>query len=240
MSHDDIRARIVEIARAEIGPGGHGSERVTAYWRDVAPVSWTDAQVKQYSGKAHWCGGFTLWCLRQAGLARDTHWKDGLGYLEVKRLPRTRDPKPGDVAYFHAPFQHHALVERLANEALYTIDGNSTEFKGALHNGVWPHKRNLPVTCVYYSIAPFLTGAVTPEPIPPALKRVELKRGDKAEAVGELQTLLNKARTGVTLVVDGDFGPRTENGVRLFQTSRRLTATGVATLTTWAELDALS
>jgi hypothetical protein len=237
---DSIRSRIVEIARAEIGPSGKGSAKVTAYWREVGQPSWTDAQVAAYAKKVEWCGGFTLWCLHQAGVAKDVFWKDGLGYLEVKRLPKTRDPKPGDIAYFPAPYQHHAIVEKLANDGLYTIDGNSVESKGALYNGVWAHHRKLPVSCVYYSIEPLLKGVVAPDPIPPALKRVELKRGDKSEAVKEMQTLINAAKVGVTLVVDGAFGPRSENGVKAFQTSRHLVPNGICGAATWLELDKLS
>lgn len=237
---DTIRQRIVEIARAEIGPSGKGSKKVVAYWRDVLPPSWNDAQVKQYSSK-EWCGGFTLWCLHQAGVARDTYWKDGLGYLEVKRLPKTRDPKPGDIAYFPAPFQHHAIVERLANGGLHTIDGNSLEKKGAFANGVWPKHRPFPHGAIFYSIDPLLRGVVAHEPIPPALKRVELKRGDKSEAVKEMQTLLNKAQLGIkALVVDGDFGPRTEAAVKAFQANHLLVPNGICGNATWLELDKLS
>lgn len=236
---DAIRQRIVEIARAEIGPSGKGSPKVIGYCRSACNPSWNDAQIKQYSHK-EWCGIFTLWCLHQAGVATDVHWKDGLGYLEVKRLPKTRDPKPGDIAYFPAPFQHHAIVEKLANDGLHTIDGNSLEKKGAFANGVWPKHRPFPHGAIFYSIEPLLAGHVAPDPIPPALKRVELKRGDKSEAVKEMQTLLNKAQLGIkALVVDGDFGPKTENAVKAFQTSRHLVPNGTCGAATWLELDKL-
>jgi hypothetical protein len=237
---DETRQRIVEIARAEIGPSGKGSSKVTAYWREVGQPSWTDAQVAAYAKKVEWCGGFTLWCLHQAGVAKNVFWKDGLGYLEVKRLPKVREPKPGDVAYFNAPFQHHAVVERLANDGLHTIDGNTLERKGSVRNGVWPKHRPFPHGAVFYSIEPLLAGHVTPDPVPPALKRVELKRGDKSEAAKELQTLINAAKVGVTLVVDGSFGPKTENGVKAFQASRSLVPNGICGAATWLELDKLS
>lgn len=235
---DEIRKRIVEIARAQIGPSGKKSAKVIAYCRDVLPPTWNDAQVKQYSSK-EWCGIFTLWCLHQAGIARDVYWKDGLGYLEVKRLPKVREPKPGDIAYFASPFQHHAVVERLANDGLHTIDGNTLEKKGSFANGVWPKQRPFPHGAVFYSIEPLLKGVEAAEPVPPALKRVELKRGDNSDAVLEMQMLLNKAQIGILLVEDGKFGPKTENAVRVFQTSRRLVPNGVCGAATWLELDKL-
>ena len=222
---EEIRNRIVEIARAELGPG-----RVSDYWQSALGSGARPPWPK------HWCGAFALWCLHRAGVALDVRWKIGLGFLEVQRLPKTRDPKPGDVAYFDQPFQHHAVVERLANDGLYTIDGNQ--------GGLLPVKekfRKLPTTAIYYSIEPFLKAATPPPPvpIPPILRRVTLKRGDKSEAVKELQTLINLAGIGVVLVVDGNFGPRCEAAVRVFQTSRHLHPDGIVGNRTWAALDAV-
>lgn len=125
-------------------------------WRSVLPPEWTAAQVVQYQLK-HWCGGFTLACLHDAGLALDVHWKDAVGYCEPQRLPRVKIPEPGDVAWFQKN-QHYAVVERVRGNVFDSIDGNQGHTPErpaiALHTG-----RALSSVAVFYSIAPFLERA---------------------------------------------------------------------------------
>lgn len=71
-------------------------------------------------------------------------------------------------------------------------------------------------------------GVVTPISNPaPAAPRNYVQHGDKGAMVVELQNLLNAA-IGAGLVVDGDFGPKTEQAVRSYQASRGLAVDGVA------------
>ena len=62
-----------------------------------------------------------------------------------------------------------------------------------------------------------------------------LRKGDKGAAVKELQTLLNKFGYGLT--VDGSFGNKTYNALRMFQSSKGLTVDGVCGPKTWAALE---
>lgn len=62
-----------------------------------------------------------------------------------------------------------------------------------------------------------------------------LRRGNKGEAVEELQALLN-AKFGFDLEIDGDFGKATETAVKEFQKKHGLTADGVVGKKTWAAL----
>lgn len=57
-----------------------------------------------------------------------------------------------------------------------------------------------------------------------------LRRGARGEDVRRLQTLLK-------ISVDGDFGPKTELAVRLFQSKMRLVSDGVVGPATWEELE---
>ena len=123
----DFRARIIEIASAEIGPQTKGTERVYQYWRDVLPPEWTDSQVRLYSKTKEYCGCFALWCLRQAGLAPDVHWKDGLGFLY--KLPLTRTPSRGDIGYLAKPFQHHLVFNYEHDGKIHSIDGNQPDVR---------------------------------------------------------------------------------------------------------------
>ncbi|GAC1649614.1 MAG: hypothetical protein NVS4B8_23320 [Herpetosiphon sp.] len=69
--------------------------------------------------------------------------------------------------------------------------------------------------------------------------------GSSGGPVSEAQTDLNlwiavHPETGlVPLVVDGDFGPRTEHAVRVFQAARGLVVDGIVGPQTWAALDAV-
>lgn len=71
----------------------------------------------------------------------------------------------------------------------------------------------------------FVTPATNPAPAP--APRNYVQHGDTGSTVVELQNLLNAA-IGSGLVVDGDFGPKTEQAVRSYQASRGLSADGIA------------
>lgn len=105
---DEIRDKLLQVAYSELG-----TSDTHRYWQKV---------LGSYPGpKLAWCGVFALWCLHQLELC-DWSWIIGKGFLY--RLPRTLTPKPGDVAYFDKPYQHHALVQRVEGDQLYLIQGN--------------------------------------------------------------------------------------------------------------------
>lgn len=124
------RDRVVAAARAELGKGESAK-----YWKDVDP---------ELAGtNAAWCGGFALWCLHQAGLAKNIQWITGKGFLgRLHRLDSITDAKPGDIAYYNK-FQHHAVVA--ANNGDGTLDdingngsgGKVTETKNAKPDAVY-------------------------------------------------------------------------------------------------------
>lgn len=62
-----------------------------------------------------------------------------------------------------------------------------------------------------------------------------LKRGDRGQAVSELQQKL--VARGYKLTVDGSFGPKVEAAVRDFQEGKGLVADGIVGRATWAALD---
>lgn len=66
-----------------------------------------------------------------------------------------------------------------------------------------------------------------------------LKRGHKGDAVRALQNLL-RGSVDNALVVDGDFGPSTENVVKSVQTANKLSADGVVGKQTMQVLDAIA
>lgn len=147
------RLRVLEIAQGEIG-----KQDPTKYWEEVLPLS---DRGKGFRGA--WCGGFALWCLKQAGLAPNLDWAIGRGFCY--RLRATNAPKPGDVAYIDQPYQHHALVVEVMGDRVHTIDGNQ------LGSTVKATDRPRSKITAFYSIESLLT----PEPSP-----------DRGGATGEL------------------------------------------------------
>lgn len=80
-------------------------------------------------------------------------------------------------------------------------------------------------------------GVDKPEPTnsKKAKKHPTLRRGDRDDAVKELQTKL--ANAGSSLSIDGIFGIGTQSAVKSFQRSHGLVVDGIVGPKTWAELD---
>lgn len=221
------RDRVIEIAQAEIGPQTKGSAKVYGYWRDVLPATLTDAQVKHFAAKAEYCGGFALWCLRQAGLAKDVDWKIGQGFLY--QLPQTRTPSRGDIGYLPQPFQHHLLFAYEHDGKVHSIDGNQPDVR---------EKTRPRQGMVFYSIQPLIDAVET---VPrerdtlPVPKMPTVWIGHCDIIIGlELQRLL--VAKGFPLKVDGVFGPKTHAVVKQFQLVSALTTDGIVGEKTWLAL----
>lgn len=224
---DHVRQEIVRIAKGQIGPQTKGSPEVVAYWRDVVPPTWSDAQVRQYAKSKEWCGGFALWCIRQAGLAQGTHWQDGLGFVgpaRLRRLSIVETPEPGDVAIVPYGNWHHAIVEACDATTLITIDGNQPDVRRKTR------PRPAPSRMSYYSIDRFIKAEEITLPDIPALVLPTLRRG--SAEFGAVRTL----QTRLSLVVDGNFGSKTEAAVKAFQAARGLRPDGIVGPKTWAAL----
>lgn len=221
---DEIRARIVQLARAEVGPGD-----LDHYWSScgIRPTP------SPYKKGGQWCGVFALAMLHDAGVATDVMWTIGAGFLEIpgRVLPKTKTPKPGDICYQDRPYQHHSIVEYLRDGMLATIDGNSGNAPGAVTRRVRP----LPGDVVFYSIEPWLPAddKADTDPAPPPSKphRPVLKRGSFGLEVREVQR-------AVGAKVDGIFGPKTELAVKAWQAQHGLKPDGVVGPLTWSAIDA--
>ena len=138
------REKIVDVAMTQIG-----EQNPDTYWQVVQPVL--------VGTGAAWCGGFALWALKQVGLLPDLDWAVGRGFIfrgnNGAELPRTSEPKPGDIAYFQN-LQHHAIVKSwnpTTNE-LVTIDGNQSPGEQ-----VKLRTRNAREATAFFSIEPLLS-----------------------------------------------------------------------------------
>jgi peptidoglycan hydrolase-like protein with peptidoglycan-binding domain len=70
--------------------------------------------------------------------------------------------------------------------------------------------------------------------IPPALVWPNVRRGDHGLRVVKIQLLL--IQHGITVHVDGKFGPQTELAVRFFQKEHGIVPDGVVSTRTWEKL----
>lgn len=141
---NEKRQLVVDIARSQLGKRDPG-----VYWSAVLPKEARPPYPR------YWCGAGYLWCLHQAGLATDVRWRIGIG-LEGAMLkagvpfPVTRDPQPGDMAFFKRN-QHHALVEEVRGGLVKLIN-----FNGA-GGRVTESVSSIPDVLAFYSIEGMLS-----------------------------------------------------------------------------------
>lgn len=162
------RDAIVALARSKVG-----EQNPDDFWSIVCP------QLCGRPTSISWCGGFALWCLRESGVCRwpgGEPWKWAVGIGFAARLPQTTRPEPGDIAYIAAPYQHHAIVDRVETTGLertfiHTIDGNVMP---APKEGVELRRRPLGAFTTFFSIAPLVgydsTDSVFPDREAPTVK----------------------------------------------------------------------
>lgn len=130
------RESLIALATKDIGKNMRD-----IVWQEVNPA---------LKGNPNYCGGWVLYKLRQAGLTNAT-WTMGLGFIYKLKLPITRDPKPGDIAYWHSPRQHYGMV--VETNPLVTVDG--AQNKGLVRLVRSAEQENRP-TPLFYSIEKLL------------------------------------------------------------------------------------
>lgn len=94
-----------------------------------------------------WCAAFVSWVYKKAGYpAPRTGWSPDL--FPKKRL--VKEPVPGDVFGIYIPalgrIAHCGIIERVASDYRYTLEGNTNNSGGAEGDGVYRrmrHKRGI-------------------------------------------------------------------------------------------------
>lgn len=143
------RREVTRIACGEVN-----NRDAKRYWVDVLGPNWHGPYPKS------WCGGFALWCLRQAHLT-DLLWVPPFGFLSDGkrwRFDRTKHPEPGDIGYIDKPFQHYFVVVETTPTEVASIDGNQG-------TGIVLARRRKLTAAAYFSIANLLPKT----PAPPAV-----------------------------------------------------------------------
>jgi hypothetical protein len=206
-----------------------------------------------------WCQQFVWWVFRQAGAGGEMPktavtrvaypW-----YRRHRKLVPVRDAKPGDVVWFDfsgtlKPVSHVGIVEKnLGRGRLQTIEGNTNRAGSRTGGGVLRKVRSSRIVAVgrpRYGAAPAPSAA-------PGVSDMRypghpIGRGSREDAtVRWIQARLNVAAKnkhrvlgGRALVVDGDFGEKTEKVLKDFQRRRGLKGLGQAGPKTWPLLNAI-
>lgn len=219
------RQAVVDAAIAEIGPDNH--ERRITYWESALGY---EIHHFEEIAKLAWCGGFALYCLHQAGLAKDVHWRIGRGFLlqPPHPLPIVKVPQSGDVGYQGSPFQHHFVVEQVDGQLVHSVDGNQPDVRRKI--------RTIGPALTFFSIAPLLALAgVTDEPTDPGVPTTILRHATPAELQHAVNTLLvNRGGLDVPdmLTVDGIIGPKSTAAIKWAQRRLGIPVTGNPDATT--------
>jgi len=141
------RTRVARAALSQVG-----FTDASVYWADVLPGTPPSGYPKD------WCGAFALWCLHQAGLAKNLNWVVGTGFLQ--NLSTTQSPDVGDIAYFTTN-EHHAVVTAVNTDGTVNlVNGNGTG--DAVSTSVTPASH----VAGFYSIEPLLASATTDSTLP--------------------------------------------------------------------------
>ena len=115
-------SNIIEIARKEIG--NKGGEK---YWR------WYG-----FNQRENWCAIFVSWCANESGIINNTIPKfslctDGVKWYKDHNKWENKSyiPQTGDIIFFDwngdDHVQHVGIVEKVENDKVYTIEGNSND-----------------------------------------------------------------------------------------------------------------
>ena len=199
-----------------------------------------------------WCCIFVWWCFAQAhaqklffGGKKTASCTQLMNYAKNNGLWVTKDYKAGDIILYNfntdVNSEHVGICESYSNGKITCIEGN-TSAAGSQSNGGEVMRKVRSTSLVLGAYRPKYDGVSTA----PASSntntggvcKVELnvlKKGSKGKSVKALQILLNGYGFSCG-AVDGDFGSKTLNAVRSFQSRYGLDIDGSVGPATWSKL----
>lgn len=168
-------------------------------------------------------------------------------------------PKPGDQIFFGSGSNssHTGIVYKVDSSNVYTIEGNTSGASGVVANGGGVCKKSYSLN--YSKIIGYgrprydeetgqtetkteTTTTTSKGETTVNIELTVLKNGSSGEQVKTLQRLLMalgfemKSNSGKVYGVDGSFGGATENAVKAFQKSEKLSVDGIVGKNTWGKL----
>lgn len=219
--------QIIAIASKEIGvcenPPTSNNVKYNTWFYD-GPVS---------GASYPWCATFISWVFRGTGLVPKTaSCANMLAYYEGTNQI-VKNPKAGDLVFFkfatnNRRTNHVGLVISVNGDTITTIEGNTSQT--SQDNGGKVLKRTRRSNIVAY-VRPKYDGTSVVN----MKKRKTIRLGSRGDDVIYLQKKLTDH--GYRVVIDGTFGPKTQDAVIRFQTDHQLMADGIVGPKTWARIE---
>lgn len=186
----------------------------------------------KYDGRiAHDCAQLTRYAAKSAGLTlpsgATSQWNkaDWISQGEIDTLPADR-----------VAFVYRKSGDKMQHTGVYLGDGTVVDARGhdmdkggVVHGPVGSYK------WTHWAILKGMDGVVAEPDTSTATERGTVRRGDRGEAVKDLQRILKDM--GYNLEVDGIFGPLTKSVVESYQGKMGLTRDGIVGPKTWAALE---
>ena len=247
--------KAIEIALSQVGylekasnkdlddfTANAGDKNFTKYARDLDNIPGF------YKGKkqgAPWCDVLVDWCFVEAYGAEnakrilcqpDSSYGAGCSwsakyYKDNKRF--FNSPEVGDQIFFkrNGKVVHTGIVYNIQGKTVYTIEGNTSGESGVVPNGGAVCKKSY--SNAYGGIYGY--GRPRYEEAKKVIVMLdELKEGSKGAQVKSLQQLLTAK--GYALLADGEFGKKTAEAVRKYQSDRKLFVDGIVGAKTWGDI----
>jgi len=263
MTQQEAINKVIQIAKSYIGykekktnaqlddfDANAGSGNWTKFGRDVDNVSgWISGKKNGYA----WCATFVHAVFLYAfgyPVCREMLYQPTRSYAAVcrhgvnyykKHNAWTDSPQPGDQIFFQdgGEASHTGIVIAFDGKKVTTVEGNAGNYvaqKSYALGNTYILGFGRPNWSLVADV-PAPSPAPAPSPVPSG--HPTLSKGDKGNAVREMQERLIKHGFGLPQYgADGDFGSETESAVRAFQKSRKLEVDGICGPKTWKALDA--
>lgn len=203
-----IQVAVNELGQKEIlGPDQNPS--IVRYAKEGGKFDWISEE------ETPWCSIFINWCAKQAGL-KGSGLANARSWLVVGQP--VESPQPGDVVVFWRE-SRDSWKGHVGFFFGFSKDGSRVFCLGG--------NQGNQVSISSFDVAQVLGyRRLSTQKIPSVPNQI-LKRGDKGEAVKQLQDALKQLQFDIG-TTDGDFGPRTEAAIKLLQSmGSQLPVTGV-------------
>lgn len=208
---------------------------------------------REVSGSAYpWCAAFMWWLFRECN-ASDLFFDgkktaycptvESWGRSKGLTVDKTKG-RPGDIILFDFNGKgvsgHIGIIEKVEGSYYVTIEGNTGTLSN--DNGGAVMRRTRPLSVVRCIIRPKYEAEVSANKGGDVvlIELNVLKKGMKGEQVKTLQRLLRmlgfKDQHGNLLIIDGDFGGKTDAALRSFQRTEKLVVDGSCGPKTWEAL----
>lgn len=251
--------KILEIVNAEVGylekasreqlgekTANAGNKNYTKYAEEMDALKVYNGPKQGYA----WCNVFIDWCFYKAlGVDRARQLLIGFSagctqdynYFKSKKQIVT-DPQIGDLVFF-GDTSHIGIIEKVDNNRIYTIEGNTSDKAELIINGGQVAKKS------YLKSSKYIHSYARPKydkeeqiteenNVSNEIIYSLLVKGSKGNLVAIMQEkLINKGYVLPKFGPDGHFGDETERTVKELQRDAGITVDGKVGEETWAVLN---